>query len=296
MHHQYSSSVSPFQANTGVPAGRSAVPVGPTTTAAAASSWVEKMLQDTQRTSAPSATSVSMSTAVCTVMCSEPATRAPRRGCAAAYSRRIAIRPGISCSARRIWCRPKAARDRSATANSTPPAVVSALCGLVACCGLVGLIRFPSRLASLPASLERFPGGRHAGRGYLTGKCKNVRMSGVPLRLRISGKRRNGSGLSPRMLRYREALGLLPRNVSRPSGEHRQYTADDLAAVVLALQLERRYEVSPAALAFGLRVLAEPEGGGSGTRPRAAVGPALATRPDGVDFEKQRAQRWLNGG
>ena len=54
--------------------------VGPTTTAAAASSWVEKMLQDTQRTWAPSATRVSMSTAVWTVMCSEPATRAPASG------------------------------------------------------------------------------------------------------------------------------------------------------------------------------------------------------------------------
>ena len=84
VHHQYSSSVSPFQANTEVPAGASAVPSGPTTTAAAASSWVEKMLQETQRTSAPSATSVSISTAVCTVMCSEPATRAPRSGWASA--------------------------------------------------------------------------------------------------------------------------------------------------------------------------------------------------------------------
>ena len=50
VHHQYSSSVSPFQANTGVPAGASTVPSRPTTTAAAASSWVEKMLQDAQRT------------------------------------------------------------------------------------------------------------------------------------------------------------------------------------------------------------------------------------------------------
>ena len=62
------------------PAGASAVPFGPTTTAAAAWSWVEKMLQETQRTSAPSATRVSISTAVCTVMCSEPAIRAPRSG------------------------------------------------------------------------------------------------------------------------------------------------------------------------------------------------------------------------
>ena len=45
VHHQYSSSVSPFQANTGTPLGSSAVPSGPTTTAAAAWSWVEKMLQ-----------------------------------------------------------------------------------------------------------------------------------------------------------------------------------------------------------------------------------------------------------
>jgi hypothetical protein len=120
VHHQYSSSVSPFQAKTGVPEGLSTVPSGPTTTAAAASSWVEKMLQDTQRTSAPSATSVSMSTAVWMVMCSEPAIRAPRSGLLSANSRRIAMRPGISCSARRIWCRPNSASDRSAIAKSTP--------------------------------------------------------------------------------------------------------------------------------------------------------------------------------
>ena len=106
VHHQYSASVSPFQAKTGVPEGCSGVPFGPTTTAAAASSWVEKMLQDTQRTSAPSATRVSMRTAVWMVMCSEPATRAPRSGWASAYSRRMAIRPGISCSASCIWWRP----------------------------------------------------------------------------------------------------------------------------------------------------------------------------------------------
>lgn len=76
VHHQYSSRVSPFQAKTGTPAGASGVPVGPTAMAAAAWSWVEKMLQEAQRTSAPRATRVSMSTAVCTVMCSEPVTRA----------------------------------------------------------------------------------------------------------------------------------------------------------------------------------------------------------------------------
>src|SRR3954447_15738721 len=62
--HQYSSSVSPFHANTGVPLGSSGVPCGPTTTAAAAWSWVEKMLHDAHRTSAPRDTRVSISTAV----------------------------------------------------------------------------------------------------------------------------------------------------------------------------------------------------------------------------------------
>ena len=77
---QYSSSDSPFQANTGTPLGSSGVPSRPTTMAAAASSWVEKMLQDAHRTSAPSSTSVSIRTAVWMVMCSEPAIRAPRSG------------------------------------------------------------------------------------------------------------------------------------------------------------------------------------------------------------------------
>ena len=118
VHHQYSSSVSPFQANTGMPRGSSGVPSGPTATAAAAWSWVEKMLQLHQRTSAPSAVSVSISTAVWIVMCSEPMIRAPFSGCSAANSRRIAIRPGISCSASVISLRPKSASERSATLKS----------------------------------------------------------------------------------------------------------------------------------------------------------------------------------
>ena len=80
---QYSSSDSPLKAKTGMPFGFSGVPSGPTATAAAAWSWVEKMLHDTQRTSAPSARSVSISTAVWMVMWSEPMMRWPASGCAA---------------------------------------------------------------------------------------------------------------------------------------------------------------------------------------------------------------------
>src|SRR3954452_549029 len=129
VHHQYSGSVSPFHANTGTPWGFSGVPSGPTATAAAAWSCVEKMLQDAHRTCAPRATSVSIRTAVWIVMCSEPVMRAPRSGCDSPYSRRVAIRPGISCSASWISLRPNAARPRSATLKSAPVGTVVVLIG-----------------------------------------------------------------------------------------------------------------------------------------------------------------------
>src|SRR5574344_256284 len=96
-------------ANTGVPVAAMA---------AAAWSWVEKMLHEAQRTSAPRALSVSISTAVWMVMCSEPVMRAPLRGCCAANSSRTAIRPGISVSAILISLRPQSARLMSAMAQS----------------------------------------------------------------------------------------------------------------------------------------------------------------------------------
>ncbi|MCY1491779.1 hypothetical protein D9M68_255720 [compost metagenome] len=106
MHHSYSSSVSPFQANTGMPAAAMA---------AAAWSWVEKMLQDDQRTSAPRATRVSMRTAVWMVMWMQPRILAPFSGWVAEYLRRRPISAGISDSAMMISRRPQAAREMSAT-------------------------------------------------------------------------------------------------------------------------------------------------------------------------------------
>ena len=120
-------------------------------------------------------------------------------------------------------------------------------------------------------------------------------------------------GTSARMLRYREDLGLLPQVRERPAGSrrgaavsgrgavsargaaHRVFTEEDVEAVAAALELERRYDISPAALAFGVRVLAEPAA-------RAAVAdlgrrlgriPAPASRA--LDFEKERALRLLQG-
>jgi hypothetical protein len=71
------------------------------------------MLHEAQRTWAPSACSVSISTAVWIVMCSEPVMRAPFSGWALANSWRIAIRPGISVSAMRISLRPQPASEMS---------------------------------------------------------------------------------------------------------------------------------------------------------------------------------------
>src|SRR5512139_2518831 len=89
------------------------------------------MLQLAQRTSAPRACSVSISTAVWIVMCSEPVMRAPRSGCPAANSSRIAIRPGISVSAMRISLRPQSASDRSATTKSFAVLVVDLSTALI---------------------------------------------------------------------------------------------------------------------------------------------------------------------
>ena len=97
---QYSSSGSPFQANTGTPA---------LAIAAAAWSWVENMLQEAQRTEAPSSTSVSIRTAVWIVMWREPVIRTPFNGFFGPNFLRTDMSPGISCSATLISLRPHSA-------------------------------------------------------------------------------------------------------------------------------------------------------------------------------------------
>ena len=100
-------------------------------------------------------------------------------------------------------------------------------------------------------------------------------------------------GTSPRMLRYRETLGLLPAVGHSPG--HRQFRDQDVAAVALALELERRLDISPAALAFGLRVLAEPA-----VRAQVAeLGRRIGRVPppgSALEFEKERALRLLSMG
>jgi MerR family transcriptional regulator, copper efflux regulator len=101
-------------------------------------------------------------------------------------------------------------------------------------------------------------------------------------------------GMSPRMLRYREYLGLLPAvRGNAPGSAHRQYTEDDLAAIAAALRLEQRYDITPAALAFGLRVLTEPSVRAAVADLGRRTGHVPAAPGRALDFEKERALRWL---
>ena len=83
----------------------------------------------------------------------------------------------------------------------------------------------------------------------------------------------------------------------RPHGpSHRQFSEVDLEAVAAALELERRYDISPASLAFGLRVLAEPPVRAAVADLGRRLGRIPATPGRALDFEKERALRLLSRG
>jgi MerR family transcriptional regulator, copper efflux regulator len=98
-------------------------------------------------------------------------------------------------------------------------------------------------------------------------------------------------GTSPRMLRYREALGLLPP--TREHTGHRRFGDVELRAVALALELEKKYDISPAELAFGVRVLADREVRARVRDLGERIGRVSAPPVRALDFEKEKALRWL---
>jgi MerR family transcriptional regulator, copper efflux regulator len=109
-------------------------------------------------------------------------------------------------------------------------------------------------------------------------------------------------GISPRMLRYRESLGLLPtvrsarggrRPVDANQAQHRQFGAAELDAVALGIEIERRYDISPAALAFALRVLADPAARSEVAELGRRIGRIRPLPAMAMDFEKERAARFL---
>ena len=97
-------------------------------------------------------------------------------------------------------------------------------------------------------------------------------------------------GTTPRMLRYREALGLFPVRAER--GRHRRYDERDLRAVGLARAIEDRYDVAPAAVAFALRALSDPDVA-LRVRALAELTGRLSAPTRALDFEQQKALRLL---
>jgi MerR family transcriptional regulator, copper efflux regulator len=115
---------------------------------------------------------------------------------------------------------------------------------------------------------------------------------------------------TPRMLRYRESLGLLPvlrhsrrgrrrrapaggQPASGPPGSHRQFGELDLAAVSLGLSIERRYDISPVALSFAIRVLADPRVRADVAEFGRRIGRLQPAPARALDFEQERAKRLL---
>jgi len=90
------------------------------------------------------------------------------------------------------------------------------------------------------------------------------------------------------------AAGAARGSAAGPS--HRQFSQADLEAVAAALELERRYDISPASLAFGLRVLAEPPVRAAVADLGRRLGRIPATPGRALDFEKERALRLLSRG
>ena len=108
-------------------------------------------------------------------------------------------------------------------------------------------------------------------------------------------------GTSARMLRYRESLGLLPLlrppgGRARPRPAHRQFTERDLDAVALGLAIERRYDISPAALAFGLKVMTDPAARSQVAELGRRTGRIGSPVTRALDFEQERALRLLGLG
>ena len=148
------------------------------------------------------------------------------------------------------------------------------------------MLRYRDLLGLLPPVREPAGAGRRASIMPATrapGRASDGRAGAAPTRTGRSGAGPVGAGQA----------GAVPVSAGR-AGRHRQFGEDDLATVSLALEIEQRYNISPAALAFGLRVLTEP-----GVRAEVAelarrIGRIRPLPARALEFEKERALRLLN--
>jgi MerR family transcriptional regulator, copper efflux regulator len=98
-------------------------------------------------------------------------------------------------------------------------------------------------------------------------------------------------GTSARMLRYAEDLRLVAP--PRTAAGYRAYGERDLLAAALAGELQARHGVTPAAIAFGLRALTDPQLAAElrllGRLARHDPAPPIGA----LDFETRKARRLL---
>lgn len=101
-------------------------------------------------------------------------------------------------------------------------------------------------------------------------------------------------GVTARTLRYREALGLLPADEAgrRQAGTHRRYSDAALEAARLGSELEVRYGVTPAALAFAVRAMTDARVRADVQRLAELTGRSPVAA---LDFDAAKGRRLLRG-
>jgi MerR family copper efflux transcriptional regulator len=99
-------------------------------------------------------------------------------------------------------------------------------------------------------------------------------------------------GTTPRMLRYREALGLVVP--PRGGGGRRTYGERAMLAAGAAVTLEEVYGVPPGALAFALRALTDPDVAADVRTLGALAGGIAPTPIEALDFEAAKARELLH--
>ena len=149
------------------------------------------------------------------------------------------------------------------------------------------MLRYREDLGLLPQVRDPLPWPSGAGASGLWGAGPAASGPGA-VAARGRGAEAGGRGT---------AAGGRGASAGRPHGpSHRQFSEADLEAVAAALELERRYDISPASLAFGLRVLAEPPVRAAVADLGRRLGRIPATPGRALDFEKERALRLLSRG
>ena len=146
------------------------------------------------------------------------------------------------------------------------------------------MLRYREDLGLLPQVRDPLAGPPWSSRGPSSGPSRG------PSRGPSSGPS-SGAPHGPSSGAPRGSSSGAPRGPS-----HRQFSEADLEAVAAALELERRYDISPASLAFGLRVLAEPAVRAAVADLGRRLGRIPATPGRALDFEKERALRLLSRG